>query len=171
MIFLWNAPYPKIFDSGFRKCIWFGWPGPRLEVIACQKSKTLCQFSSEGSAIESAWTHRVSLIFDTATFRRQILKWGSTSTGHNAALNTTYPLCHTYSEPPGYEDSPHQVASKIYNGCIKNWANCNWVFCFWANFGDFCGWEPRLYRETSDFHLSVLGDLYAFNYPVCHRYT
>ena len=34
------------------------------------------------------------------------LKKGSTSVFCNSALNTPIPLCHTYSEPSGHEDSP-----------------------------------------------------------------
>ena len=70
--FWWNAPYPVsahgiLTHPGFRKCIRFGWQSLCSGVLAAeirhvtknqryQNTRTLCQFSSERSAINKTWT-------------------------------------------------------------------------------------------------------------------
>ena len=81
--------------------------------------------------------NRKVLVFPcTAIASRQISKRRSTSAARNSALNTPYPLCHTYSE---------QIAMKR------------------PFFGLFL--EPRLYSKIKYFqNLSVMGGFYAFVY-------
>ena len=78
------------------------------------------------------------------------------------------PLCHTYSEPSGHEDSPGSTQNIPY--LFKNLRKSRLSDPF---FGIFL-----VISEVGSPHyvaklaiLGVLGDFYALYHFVCHRYT
>ena len=77
------------------------------------------------------------------------------------------PLCHTYSEPSGHEDSPGTTFNIPY--LFKKLSKSRLSDRF---FGLFLVISEVLYSENSNFQdFSVLGENYVFYHLVCHRYS
>ena len=80
------------------------------------------------------------------------------------------PLCHTYSELGGHEDSPSSIYNIPYlfkKKLSKSLLSNPFLGYYWW----FLSQEPDLHSEFSDFqNLSVLSNFLAWNHVVCHKY-
>ena len=151
------------------------------KIKRCCKSKSLCQFWSNRLETNRTWSPniRVHVLFVSkrsdqnwrSDFDLQRLIYDATNveTGADFGLKDRLPPFAIHIMNP--LDMRFTRYHLLYT-FSKNWANCDWVIVFLGYFGDFWGWEPRLYSEISLFqNLSVLGDFYALYHFVCHTYN
>ena len=144
----------------------YGWPSLRFEVIAAQKSAGLrkirgvrnqrhpANFRPRGlQLVEPGVTISESMFYRGQTSRTKI--------GGVSLIRTTVIV--RGPTPPWHFLNSLDI--RIHQYLEKNWANRDWAIVFLAIFGDFWGWEPRLYSENKDFqNLSVLDDFYALHH-------